>query len=79
MLCIFGGVNECQSIDMLGCFGKIKTKKTKPYISLIEKTNSTTDYNQIILTPLGVEINSIFSLDLVLKKSRLNLNFKYLY
>jgi len=29
-------------------------------------------------TPLGVEINNIFSLDLQIKKSRLNLNFKYL-
>lgn len=47
-------------------------------LGLIEKIKSTSDYDQIILTPLGVEINNIFSLDLILKRSRLNLNFKYL-
>ncbi|MEA2074338.1 MAG: hypothetical protein U9O85_01160 [Euryarchaeota archaeon] len=35
----------------------------------------TTDYGS---TPLGIEINNIFSLDLQIKKYRLNLNFKYL-
>ncbi len=47
-------------------------------LGLIEKVKSTTDYDQIILTPLGVEINNIFSLDLTLKRTRINLNFKYL-
>lgn len=47
-------------------------------LGLIEKIRSTSDYDQIILTPLGVEINNIFSLDLTLKRTRLNLNFKYL-
>ncbi len=47
-------------------------------LGLIEKIKSTSDYDQIVLTPLGVEINNIFSLDLILKKTRLNLNFKYL-
>lgn len=46
-------------------------------LGLIEKIKSTSEYDQIILTPLGVEINNIFSLDLALKKIRLNLNFKY--
>ncbi len=46
-------------------------------LGLIEKIKSTTDYDRIILTPLGVEINNIFSLDLMLKRTRLNLNFKY--
>jgi hypothetical protein len=47
-------------------------------LGLIEKIKSTSDYDQVILTPLGIEINNIFSLDLTLKKTRLNLNFKYL-
>lgn len=46
-------------------------------LGLIEKIKSTSDYDQVILTPLGVEINNIFSLDLTLKRTRLNLNFKY--
>ena len=46
-------------------------------LGLIEKIKSTSEYDQIVLTPLGVEINNIFSLDLALKKIRLNLNFKY--
>ena len=47
-------------------------------LGLIETIKSTSDYDQIILTPLGIEINNIFSLDLTLKRTRLNLNFKYL-
>lgn len=45
-------------------------------LCLIEKVKSTSAYDQIVLTPLGVEINNLFSLDLTLKKARLNLNFK---
>lgn len=47
-------------------------------LGLIEKIKSTSDYDQILLTPLGVEVNNIFSYDLTLKKSRMNLTFKYL-
>jgi hypothetical protein len=47
-------------------------------LGLVEKIKSTTDYDQIFLTPLGVEVNNIFSLDLTVKKSRMNLSFKYL-
>ena len=47
-------------------------------LGLVEKIKSTTDYDQVFLTPLGVEINNIFSLDLTLKKSRMNLSFKFL-
>ena len=47
-------------------------------LGLVEKIKSTTEYDQIILTPLGVEVNNIISLDLTLKKSRMNLNFQYL-
>jgi len=47
-------------------------------LGLVEKIKSTTDYDQICLTPLGVEVNNIFSLDLTLKKSRMNLSFKFL-
>jgi hypothetical protein len=47
-------------------------------LGLIEKIKSTTDCDRVFLTPLGVEVNNIFSLDLTLKKSRMNLSFKYL-
>ncbi|MDZ7331561.1 MAG: hypothetical protein ONB31_06255 [candidate division KSB1 bacterium] len=47
-------------------------------LGLVERIATGTEYDQVYLTPLGIEINNIFSLDLQLKKSRLNLNFKYL-
>jgi len=47
-------------------------------LGLIDKIETTTNYDKIYLTPLGIEINNIFSLDLQLKKNRLNLSFKYL-
>jgi hypothetical protein len=47
-------------------------------LGLVEKINSTSGYDQVFLTPLGVEINNIFSIDLTLKKNRMNLSFKYL-
>lgn len=47
-------------------------------LGLVEKIKSTTNYDQIFLTPLGVEVNNIFSMDLTLKKTRMNLSFKYL-
>lgn len=47
-------------------------------LGLVDKIKTTAKYDKIYLTPLGIEINNIFSLDLQLKKSRLNLNFKYL-
>lgn len=47
-------------------------------LGLIERIKSTTIYDQVFLTPLGVEVNNIFSLDLSLKKSRMNLSFKFL-
>lgn len=47
-------------------------------LGLVERIASGTEYDRLYLTPLGIEINNIFSLDLQLKKSRLNLNFKYL-
>ena len=47
-------------------------------LGLVEKIKSTTDYDQVFLTPLGVEVNNIFSIDLTLKRSRMNLSFKYL-
>ncbi|MCL2063822.1 MAG: hypothetical protein FWG98_05570 [Candidatus Cloacimonetes bacterium] len=45
-------------------------------LHLVERIVSTTDYDKLFLTPLGVEVNNIFSMDLLLKKSRLNLSFK---
>lgn len=47
-------------------------------LGLVDKVKSAMAYDKLYLTPLGIEINNIFSLDLQLKKSRLNLNFKYL-
>jgi len=47
-------------------------------LGLVERIKSTTEYDKLYLTPLGIEVNNIFSLDLSLKKNRLNLNFKYL-
>lgn len=46
-------------------------------LGLIERIKSTTEYDCLLLTPLGVEVNNIFSMDLILKKSRMNLSFKY--
>lgn len=47
-------------------------------LGLVDRIKTATSYDRIYLTPLGIEINNIFSLDLQLKKNRLNLNFKYL-
>ena len=47
-------------------------------LDLMNRIKTDTYYDRIYLTPLGIEINNIFSLDLQIKKSRLNLNFKYL-
>ena len=47
-------------------------------LGLVDRIKTNTNYDKIYLTPLGIEINNIFSLDLQMKKSRLNLNFKYL-
>lgn len=47
-------------------------------LGLVETIKSASNYDRIHLTPLGIDINNIFSLDLQLKKNRLNLNFKYL-
>jgi len=47
-------------------------------LELVERVTTGGMYDRIYLTPLGVEVNNIFSLDLLAKKSRLNLNFRYL-
>jgi hypothetical protein len=47
-------------------------------LGLVERIKLTSDYDKLYLTPLGVEINNIFSLDLQIKRSRLNLSFEYL-
>lgn len=47
-------------------------------LGLVERISSTTKYDKLYLTPLGTEVNNIFSLDLSIKKNRLNLSFKYL-
>ena len=47
-------------------------------LELVDKIKTTSNYDKVYLTPLGIEINNIFSLDLQLKRNRLNLNFKYL-
>lgn len=45
-------------------------------LGLVGRIVSTKNYDKLFLTPLGVEVNNIFSMDLLLKKSRMNLNFK---
>lgn len=47
-------------------------------LGLVQKIKSTSEYDSIYLTPLGVEINNIISMDLTLKKYRMNLSFKFL-
>jgi len=47
-------------------------------LGLVDRIRSNGKYDRLYLTPLGIEVNNIFSLDLQAKKSRLNLNFKYL-
>ena len=47
-------------------------------LGLVERIKTAGSYDKVFLTPLGIEINNIFSLDLQIKKSRLNLNFKYI-
>ena len=79
-----------EKLDMVnGLFG-VSYKKRTMYellnftynfcaeLELVERIKSGGKYDRIYLTPLGVEANNIFSLDLQAKKSRLNLNFKYL-
>ncbi len=81
---------EQKKLDLVnGLFGVLYKKRTMYEIlnftcnfcielGLVEKIRSTTKYDKLYLTPLGIEVNNIFSLDLSIKKSRLNLNFKYL-
>jgi len=47
-------------------------------LDLVERINTGSRYDRLYLTPLGIEINNLFSWDLQIKKNRLNLNFKYL-
>lgn len=47
-------------------------------LNLVERIRSSSLYDRVFLTPLGIEVNNIFSLDLSLKKTRMNLSFKYL-
>lgn len=47
-------------------------------LDLVDRISTNSRYDRLYLTPLGIEINNIFSLDLQLKRNRLNLNFKYL-
>lgn len=46
-------------------------------LCLIERIRTTTNYDRIILTPLGIEVNNIISMDLLIKRNRMNLSFKY--
>ena len=47
-------------------------------LELVERIRTGGDYDRLFLTPLGVEVSNIFGLDMQTKRSRLNLNFKYL-
>ena len=79
-----------EKLDMVnGLFG-VSYKKRTMYellnftynfcaeLELVERIKSGGEYDRIYLTPLGIEINNIFSLDLQAKRSRRNLSFKYL-
>lgn len=47
-------------------------------LDLVDRIRTETRYDRVYLTLLGIEINNIFSLALQLKKTRLNLNIKFL-
>jgi hypothetical protein len=47
-------------------------------LGLVDKVKTGSKYDRIYLTPFGIEVNNIFSMDLQIKKSRMNLNFKYM-
>lgn len=47
-------------------------------LGLVEKIKTGSKYDRILLTPLGIEVNNIFSMDLQIKRSRMNLNFKFI-
>ncbi len=44
-------------------------------LGLVERIVSTTNYDRLVLTPLGVDVNNIFSMDLMLKKKQNELEF----
>lgn len=46
-------------------------------LDLVQRVKTGTDYDQVLLTPLGIEVSNVFSLDLLIKRSRLNLTFRY--
>jgi len=45
-------------------------------LGLVDKIKSTNDYDQVFPTPLGIDVDIIFSIDLTLKKSIMNLSLK---
>lgn len=47
-------------------------------LGLVDRIKTGSKYDRIFLTPLGIEVNNIFSMDLQIKKSRMNLNFKFI-
>lgn len=81
---------EQEKLDLVnGLFGVSYKKRTMfellnftcnfcQELGLVERIKSTKYYDKLYLTPLGVEVNNIFSLDLNMKRNRLNLSFKYL-
>jgi len=46
-------------------------------LGLVDRVKTGSKYDRIFLTPLGIEVNNIFSMDLQIKRSRMNLNFRY--
>ena len=81
---------EQEKLDMVnGLFGVSYRKRTMyellnftynfcAELQLVERIRSGGKYDRLYLTPLGIEVNNIFSLDLQAKKNRLNLSFRYL-
>ena len=44
-------------------------------LGLVETIKSASNYDRIYLTPLGIDINNIFSLDLQIKKKQIKSEF----
>jgi len=77
-------------LEVINCLFRVNYKSRTMYeflnfacnwcveLGLVDKIKTGSKYDRIFLTPLGIEVNNIFSMDLQIKKSRMNLNFKFI-
>jgi hypothetical protein len=64
------------TVDRLSLSFGLALPNPKNYtIGIVYRIRVTTGYDQLFLTPLDIEVNNIFSMDLMLKKNRMNLSF----